>query len=74
MTIADIISWVAVVVLLYGLKLIGDKRTSGFYVAIVAEVLWAIWGCMTHSLAVIFVSVYVTVMYVRAIMKWEQMA
>lgn len=65
-----VLSWSACVVLLLGLKLIGDKRLSGFYVALVAEVMWIVWGLLTHANALVVMSIAITVMYIRGIRAW----
>lgn len=72
MTMLDGLSWAAAIVLLYGLKLIGDKRLLGFYVATLAEVMWMTWGVLTHGFAIVVVSSWIIVMYARAIMLWEK--
>jgi hypothetical protein len=70
--IATVLSWVGCFTLLYGLKLIGDKKLSGFYVALVAEALWIAWGAMTHAWALILMSAWIIGMYVRAIWLWRK--
>lgn len=66
------ISWIAGAVLLYGLKLIGEKRLVGLYVALAAEVLWIVWGLATGAGALVAMSLVICVMYVRAIRLWGQ--
>lgn len=65
-----ILSWGGCALLLVGLKLIGDKKKFGFYVALVAEVMWIIWGLLTGSYALVAMSAAITVMYIRAISQW----
>ncbi len=62
-----ILSWSACALLLWGLKLIGDKKKSGFYLALIAETLWIVWGMLTHSYALTVMSVVIMMMYIRAI-------
>ena len=66
-----LISIVAAVVLLYGLKLIGDKNKLGFYVAAAAEVLWIFWGVCTESWALTGLSAVLLAMYVRNVWAWS---
>lgn len=66
-----LLSWVACAALLFGLKLIGDKRVEGFYVALVAEAMWIVWGVLTGSSALVIMSMWIIVMYVRAIVAWK---
>jgi len=66
------LSWAGCFGLLYGLKLIGDKKLTGFYVALVAELLWIAWGALTGSWALIVMSVWIVGMYVRAILLWSK--
>lgn len=71
-TVPNLLSWSASIMLLIGLKLIGDKKLSGFYIASVAEVIWIIWGLMTGSFALVFMSMVIMVMYARAIWLWNK--
>jgi hypothetical protein len=68
----NVLSWGGCALLLWGLKLIGDKKLSGFYVATVAELLWIAWGLMTHSWALIVMSLAIVAVYVRAIRLWQK--
>lgn len=68
----NILSWGGCLLLLLGLKLIGDQKKVGFYVAMVAEVMWILWGCLTHSWALVGMSTAIMIMYVRAIWQWGQ--
>lgn len=68
----EVLSWGGCLLLLYGLKMIGDKKLSGFYVALVAEAMWIVWGFMTHSYALVIMSLAIVVMYVRAIAAWKK--
>jgi hypothetical protein len=70
--IINVLSWGGCVLLLWGLKLIGDKKLKGFYVATVAEFLWIAWGLMTHSWALVVMSLWIVGMYVRAIWLWRK--
>jgi len=70
MSYLDLLSWAGCIFLLYGLKLIGDKKRLGFYIALWAEFLWIVWGLITHAHALVAMSVVITLMYVRAIWLW----
>lgn len=70
MNVTTFLSWVGCVLLLYGLKLIGDKKRSGFWVALVGEALWIAWGIIDHAWALVAMSVVISVMYLRAIWAW----
>lgn len=65
-----ILSWCGCLLLLFGLKLIGDKKKVGFYVALIAEAMWIVWGALTGSYALVVMSVAITLMYMRAILEW----
>lgn len=64
------LSWTACVLLLIGLKLVGDKKSAGLFVAAASEALWVAWGVMTHSMAIVAMGICLICMYVRAIQKW----
>ncbi len=68
----EALSWGGCLLLLYGLKMIGDKKLAGFYVALIAEAMWIAWGFMTHSSALVIMSLAIMVMYVRAIAAWKK--
>jgi hypothetical protein len=65
-----ILSWGGCLLLLVGLKLIGDKKKNGFYVAMIAEAMWIAWGLLTGSYALVVMSLAIMVMYVRAVWSW----
>lgn len=68
----SLLSWAACLLLLFGLKLIGDKRIGGFYVAMGAEILWIGWGALSQAYAIVFMSLAICLMYVRAIAEWKK--
>lgn len=68
--IDDVLSWGGCALLLIGLKLIGDKKVLGFWVALAAELVWIAWGFRTHGYALVTMSSVILGMYVRAIMLW----
>ena len=68
----SIISWVACALLLVGLKLIGDKRVLGFWIALAAEFMWIAWGAATGAMALVAMSVCISIMYIRAIRAWRR--
>lgn len=74
MTWLTALSWSACVLLLWGLKRIGDKRISGFVLASIAEVMWIVWGAVTHSAAIVVMSAVILAMYARAIWAWRESA
>ncbi len=67
-----ILSWGGCLLLLLGLKLIGDKKISGFYIALIAEALWIIWGIFAGAWALVVMSIVLSVMYARAIYLWKK--
>jgi hypothetical protein len=69
-TVPNILSWGGCILLLIALSLIGDKKKVGFYIALIAESMWVAWGLMTHSMALVVMSIFIMVMYVRAIWAW----
>lgn len=72
--IPGFLSWGGCLGILLGLKLIGDKKLSGFYVALVAEAMWIVWGVWTQSYALVVMSAAITAMYIRAIHQWKKTA
>jgi hypothetical protein len=68
----NILSWSGCILLLYGLKLIGEKKIYGFYITFTAEALWVIWGIMNHSWAVVVMSLCIMAMYIRSIYLWRK--
>lgn len=70
--ITTILSWLGCALLLYGLKLIGDKKRAGFWVALAGEMLWIVWGIIGGAWALVAMSIVISVMYVRAIWAWKK--
>lgn len=70
----QLLSWIGCAFLLFGLKLIGDKKLSGFYVALVGEFLWIAWGVIDKAWALVAMSVVISLMYGRAIASWKKAA
>lgn len=69
----DVISWAAGICLLYGIKLIGDKKSTGFFFGIVGEIVWIVWALFTpHSSALIMMSLAFIMMYVRGVVMWRK--
>jgi hypothetical protein len=69
--LTNILSWGGCGLLLLGLRLIGDKKVLGFWIASAAELMWIVWGVMTHSYALVAMSLAILLMYARAIWKWK---
>lgn len=67
----NVLSWGGCGLLLLGLRLIGDQKRLGFWIASVAELMWIAWGLLTHSYALVAMSLAILVMYARAIWKWK---
>ena len=70
--VCSFLSWGGCILLLWGLKLIGEKKLSGFYIALVAEAMWIVWGFMTHSYALVVMSSVISAMYLRGIRLWKE--
>lgn len=66
------ISWIGCALLLWGLRMIGDKKRLGFFVASAGEVLWIVWGFLTGAHALIAMSLAILYMYIRAIWLWQK--
>lgn len=56
--------------MLYGLKLLGDKKLAGFWVTLVGEALWIAWGILDKAWALVAMSIVISLMYVRGIRNW----
>ncbi|MGJ9419581.1 hypothetical protein ACHAC9_17735 [Massilia sp. CMS3.1] len=71
----DFLQWPAMVVSLYAAFLIGSKkagkRVFGFWMFILSNVLWIIWGVHDEAWALISLQVALMAMNVRGIFKNE---
>ena len=70
--ISTLLSWGGCVLLLIGLKLIGDKNIKGFHIALIAESLWIVWGVLTGTWALVVMSLAISAMYARSIYQWQK--
>jgi hypothetical protein len=68
--VLNILSWGACLLLLWGLKLVGEKKRHGFYFSLVAEALWILWGVETKAWALVVMSLWICGMYFRALALW----
>jgi hypothetical protein len=68
----DLLSWGGIVLLLTGMKLIGEKRFSGFIVSIASRILWLIWAYRFHATALVVMNVAMVLAYFRNIFLWQR--
>lgn len=64
------IDWLATVLTIIGLYLLGNKLRSGFLVMIVANLAWGTLAVLISSLAMIVANVVVAFMNFRGYTKW----
>ena len=68
------IDWMAMLLTLVAIYLIGNKKKSGFYLMILGNLAWIILGLLTHSLAMIIANLMFAMMNIRAIYLWSEHA
>ena len=69
----DLLQWPAMVVTVLASWLVASqskrKRTVGFWVFLLSNVLWAIWGWHTRAYALIVLQVLLAAMNIRGVFK-----
>lgn len=72
----DALQWPAMVVTLAAAWLVGGRsarrRTWGFWVFVLSNVLWCVWGAFTQSYALIVLQVGLFALNLRGIRKNEE--
>lgn len=58
--------------MLVGMKLIGDKKFSGFIVSIVSRILWCIWAYRFNATPLVIMNIAMLIVYVRNIVLWRK--
>jgi hypothetical protein len=69
----DVVQWPAMAVTVTSSWLVASKRTGqrneGFWLFLLSNVLWTIWGIHDHAYALIFLQVCLATMNLRGIYK-----
>ncbi|MDB6046059.1 MAG: hypothetical protein JWM63_4610 [Gammaproteobacteria bacterium] len=75
MQIVDLVQWPAMVVTVaaswYVASSVKARRNIGFWLFIVSNVLWVVWGVHAHAYALIALQVCLAIMNVRGARKSE---
>ena len=66
------VDWLAMILTLIGIYLLGDKKRVGFMVHILGNFLWAILGIMTMSIALMIANVVYLFFNIRGYQKWKK--
>lgn len=66
------IDWLAMVLTLWAVWDIGNKKKSGFILMIIANICWVVLGYLTESLAMALSNLILMCLNVRAIVKWSK--
>ena len=71
----DLVQWPAMAVTVLAAWLVASTRKSrrlvGFWIFIVSNVLWVVWGLHTSAWALVFLQVCLAAMNIRGAMKAE---
>ena len=63
--------WIGMVLLFVGIYLLGEKKSSGFIVALLACVAWLIFAILLKNLPQILLNVVLALFYMRGYQKWK---
>ena len=73
--LGDLLQWPAMLVTIIASWCVasrsGKKRKVGFWIFLVSNLLWIIWGWADHAYALIVLQLCLTVMNIRGVMKNE---
>ncbi len=64
------IDWVATVMTIIGLYLLGNKRHGGFLVMVAANIIWGMLAIKISSVAMVVANSIIIVMNLRGYKKW----
>ena len=64
--------WVATISTFVYLWLIGNKKRSGFFFAVIASISWLIFGWLNNSYASIFANFVFIILNIRGYIKWSK--
>ena len=62
--------WVAAVLTLTGMYLVGDKRRCGFLVCVLSEILWIFYALSMGSYELVSLCIVFTWVYARNWIRW----
>ena len=75
MDFLDLLQWPAMAITLVASWLVAsskeNRRNTGFWVFLLSNVLWAVWGWHTQAWALIFLQVGLAAMNIRGAVKTE---
>lgn len=66
------VDWLAMVVTLLGIYLLGNKDRKGFVVMVTANSCWIVVGVLAGSIAMIFANIVFLSMNIRGLIKWSR--
>lgn len=73
--LCDLLQWPAMLVTILASWCVasrsGKKRKAGFWIFLLSNLLWIIWGWADHAYALIVLQLCLTVMNIRGVMKNE---
>ena len=72
LSVPSLVSYVLCFILLYAIKLIGDKKIQGFYLGIATEVGWTLYGVWIHTPGLCILSIMIAGIYLRNVREWKK--
>lgn len=63
--------WVATVLTMIAIYLLGNKRKVGFVIMILGNLCWVALGVIVHSIALVIANVVFIIMNLRGFVKWS---
>ncbi len=69
--IIDYLPWVVSIMSIYAIKIIGDKRQSGWKLSLFNSALWLVWIIATQHWGILLLNIAHWIMCIRNIRKWK---
>lgn len=64
-------TWIANILIITGLFLIGNKVKYAFYFTIVGEFIWTVYASINHQYDLAFICFIFTILNIRSLYKWS---
>lgn len=65
-------SWVLAFVGAGGIYVVGKKKTYGWYVLMISEMLWTIYAVTTHQYGFLLAVTLYSAAYIKSYLRWKE--
>ena len=69
--IEQILGWIANILFIYGVWILGNKNVKGFYINSIANLLYVWQSILMNNLALFWLSIFLIIINIIGIYKWQ---